>query len=93
MVRSFQLAQKSLVVWIDEIPETYNAKLLEMGPPYSHMIGYTHLEDMEKTFCNPPPPGWKLAEKFRQSGWHSPATGVEVYVTVYHFQRETSWIG
>jgi predicted TPR repeat methyltransferase len=24
MVRSFQLAQKSLVVWIDEIPETYN---------------------------------------------------------------------
>ncbi|GFF26510.1 hypothetical protein IFM58399_01439 [Aspergillus lentulus] len=93
MVRSFQLARKSLVVWIDEIPETYTAKLLEMGPPHSHMIGYNHLEDMEKTFCNPPPPGWKLAEKFRQSGWQSPVTGVEVYVTVYHFQREMSWIG
>ncbi|KAG2000796.1 hypothetical protein GB937_010822 [Aspergillus fischeri] len=90
MVRSFQLARKSLVVWIDEIPETYTAKLLEMGPPHSHMIGYNHLEDMEKTFCNSPPPRWKLAEKFRQSGWHSPVTGVEVYVTVYHFQRETS---
>ncbi|EAW22566.1 uncharacterized protein NFIA_012550 [Aspergillus fischeri NRRL 181] len=68
MVRSFQLARKSLVVWIDEIPETYTAKLLEMGPPHSHMIGYNHLEDMEKTFCNSPPPRWKLAEKFRQSG-------------------------
>ncbi|PKX94067.1 uncharacterized protein P174DRAFT_420626 [Aspergillus novofumigatus IBT 16806] len=67
MVRSFQLARKSLVGWIDEIPETYMAKLLEMGPPHSHMIGFNQLEDMEKMFCNLPPPGWKLAEKFRQS--------------------------
>lgn len=88
MVRSFQLARKSLVVGIDEVPESYTAKLIEMGLPHSHMIGHNHLEDMEKTFCNPPPPGWKLSNKFRQSGWNSPLTGIEVYMTVYCFERD-----
>jgi hypothetical protein len=88
MVRSFQLARKSLIVSIDEVPGSYTAKATQMGPPHCHMIGYNHLEDMEKTFCNPPPPGWKLTEKFRQSAWNSPSTGIEVYMTTYCLERD-----
>ncbi|KAE8351969.1 S-adenosyl-L-methionine-dependent methyltransferase [Aspergillus coremiiformis] len=88
MVRSFQLARKSLVVCVDEPPESYIAKLVEMGPPHSYMVGYNHVEEMEKTFCTPPPPGWTLTERFQRSAWNSPVTGTEVYATVYCFERK-----
>ncbi|KAF3310791.1 hypothetical protein TWF173_009268 [Orbilia oligospora] len=87
MVRAFQLARKSLTVGLDEIPESYTNKLIEMGPPHSHMIGHNHLPIMEKMFCDTPPAGWKLVDKHRQWGWKSPIAGSEVYVTLYSFER------
>ncbi|KAJ5363625.1 uncharacterized protein N7496_009338 [Penicillium cataractarum] len=87
MVRAFQLAQKSVTVCIDETPENYEAKLIEIGPPHSYMIGYNHLEQMEKTFCTSAPPGWSLTKKFERSAWYSPVTGIEVYATVFCFER------
>ncbi|KAJ6257332.1 hypothetical protein Dda_8221 [Drechslerella dactyloides] len=85
MVQSFQLARKSLVVYIDEITDDYVSKLTERG--YPHMAGHNHLDDMEQSFCNPVPAGWKLSDKLRQPGWVSPMTGTEIYVTVYFFER------
>ncbi|KAK6528133.1 hypothetical protein TWF281_009384 [Arthrobotrys megalospora] len=87
MVRAFQLARKSLVVCLDEIPEAYTNKLIEMGPPHSSMLGHNHIPLVEKMFCDKPPAGWKLADKYRQWGWKSPVAGSEVYVTVYSFER------
>ncbi|KAK6345340.1 hypothetical protein TWF718_007258 [Orbilia javanica] len=87
MVRAFKLARKSLIVALDEIPDSYINKLTEMGPPHSHMCGHNHLPIMEKMFCDPPPTGWKLISKHRQWGWRSPVAGSEVYVTLYSFER------
>ncbi|RVD82474.1 uncharacterized protein DFL_006900 [Arthrobotrys flagrans] len=87
MVRAFQLARKSLVVGLDEIPDSYTNKLIEMGPPHSSMLGHNHLSIMEKMFCDTPPAGWKLIDKHRQWAWRSPVAGSEVYVTLYSFER------
>ncbi|KAK6360501.1 hypothetical protein TWF730_006641 [Orbilia blumenaviensis] len=89
MVRAFQLARKSLVVSIDKIPDAYNEKLIKSGPPASNMVGHNHLSIMEKMFCNPPPNGWKLANKQQHWGWKSPSMDIEVYLTVYIFERQT----
>ncbi|KAK6500596.1 hypothetical protein TWF506_003365 [Arthrobotrys conoides] len=87
MVRAFQLARRSIVVSLDEIPDSYINKLIEMGPPHSCMLGHNHLPIMEKMFCDTPPAGWKLVDRHRKWGWKSPVAGSEVYVTLYSFER------
>ncbi|KAK6359045.1 hypothetical protein TWF696_000216 [Orbilia brochopaga] len=91
VVRCFQLARKSLVLCIDETTDEYIQKLIDIGA--SHMVGYNHLADMEKSFCNPVPAGWKLSDKFRRLGWTSPKLGIEVYVTVFCFERSSETEG
>lgn len=86
MARSFQLARKTIAVTIDEIPEQYNARLIERSA--AHMAGYNHVEEMDKTFANPTPAGWKLAHRSRHYGWSSPTAQTDVNVTVYVFKRE-----
>ncbi|KAF8736281.1 hypothetical protein AX14_000500 [Amanita brunnescens Koide BX004] len=85
MTRSFQLARKSIAVTIDEITDAYNQRLREKDDP--NMTGHNHKAEMEKTFCNPPPAGWKLSETFRQFGWSSPHVQSDIYVTAYIFER------
>jgi SAM-dependent methyltransferase len=85
MARSFQLARKSIAVTIDEITDEYNQRLRELNDP--NMTGYNNKAEMEKTFCNPPPAGWKLSETFREFGWSSPHVQSDIFVTSYIFER------
>lgn len=87
MVCMFLQARRSIIVTLDEVPEEYNRRILNLGASYACMIGYNHVSLMETTFCNPPPRGWKLAERYRHSAWKSPNTGVKVYMTGYVFLR------
>lgn len=88
MVCMFLQARKSVVVTLDEVPDEYNRRIRNLDASQSCMIGYNHVPLMENTFCNPPPRGWKLAERYRRFAWKSPHTGVEVFMTGYVFLRE-----
>ncbi|KAF7591959.1 hypothetical protein BBP40_000867 [Aspergillus hancockii] len=88
MAKSFQLARKTISVTLDEVTEHQNNRLREMELPHSHMTGYNHVSEMERTFCNPAPVGWNLIEKFRQFGWSPFTTGVDTYMTAYVFEQD-----
>lgn len=82
LVRCFQLAKKSITLSIDEIPDKYNQVLRSRGLP--HMHSNDHVKNVK---AMGEPDGWRLSYLRRQFGWKSPATGVQVYVTVFHFER------
>ena len=88
MTSMFLQARKSIIVTLDEVPDEYNSRILNLDPSYACMIGYNHVPLMEAVFCNPPPRGWKLADRYRHFAWKSPVTKVEVYMTGYVFTRE-----
>lgn len=81
--RSFLLARRSVTISVDEIPSVYNESLKASGR--GHMESLDHLAGVEAFGT---PVGWKLADRWRRFGWKSLTTGVEVYTSVFHFERE-----
>ncbi|KAI1932871.1 hypothetical protein LOZ58_001813 [Ophidiomyces ophidiicola] len=82
LVRCFQLAKKTITFTIDEIPDEYNEALLKRGLP--HMHSNDHIKNVKSLG---EPMGWRLSYLRRQLGWKSPATGVQVFITIFHFER------
>ncbi|WEW56108.1 hypothetical protein PRK78_001543 [Emydomyces testavorans] len=82
LVRCFQLAKKSITLTVDEIPDEYNQVLHKRGLPHMHSN-----DQLKNVKAMGEPAGWRLSYLRRQFGWTSPATGVQVYVTVFHFER------
>jgi ubiquinone/menaquinone biosynthesis C-methylase UbiE len=80
--RSFQLARSSVTFSVDEIPSVYNYSLKAVGK--QHMESLDHLAAVEAFGT---PVGWKLADRWRRFGWKSPHTGIEVYISVFRFER------
>ncbi|KFY99105.1 hypothetical protein V500_01477 [Pseudogymnoascus sp. VKM F-4518 (FW-2643)] len=81
--RSFLLARRSVTISVDEIPSVYNESLKASGR--GHMESLDHLAGVEAFGT---PVGWKLADRWRRFSWKSPTTGVEVYTSVFRFERE-----
>ncbi|PLB35189.1 uncharacterized protein BDW47DRAFT_133789 [Aspergillus candidus] len=82
MVLCFVLAKKSITIAIDEIPDTYNEHLRQIG--HGHMHSVNHLETMEGF---KEPRGWRLVNRQRQYSWTSPTTGDDVFSTFFRFER------
>ncbi|KFG87190.1 2-C-methyl-D-erythritol 2,4-cyclodiphosphate synthase [Metarhizium anisopliae] len=82
MVLCFTLANKSVTISVDEIPDVYNEKLKKLGHDCMHSTN--HLASME-SFCEPK--GWRLECRERQYSWTSPATGDRIYTTYFRFER------
>ncbi|KAI9370356.1 hypothetical protein BJX61DRAFT_544728 [Aspergillus egyptiacus] len=79
--RCFQLARKSVTIGIDEIPDEYNKKMTAFNPS---MTSINHVHEMRKFGI---PCGWTLALEERHFGWRSPNVGVDVYTTIFHYER------
>lgn len=88
MARSFQLARKSIAITVDEITEGHNRRLEEMGSPFSSMKGFNHSTEMQKTFCHPPPRGWKLVKTNAALAWSFPEMGCDIQSTLYVFETQ-----
>ncbi|CAG8168724.1 unnamed protein product [Penicillium nalgiovense] len=81
-VQCFIIANKSITVSVDEIPDSYNEHLHEKGLSYMHSTN--HLGNME-AFGEPQ--GWKLVSRQRHYSWTSPTTGDDIYSTFFRFGR------
>jgi SAM-dependent methyltransferase len=82
LVQCFIIANKSITVAVDEIPDSYNEHLREKG--LSHMHSTNHLGNME-AFGEPQ--SWLLVSRRRHYSWTSPTTGDDVYSTFFRFER------
>jgi SAM-dependent methyltransferase len=82
--RCFQLALKSVTIGIDEIPNEYNKRIRLLKPPANLMTSINHIQEIRNFGV---PRGWKLTLEERHFGWTSPNSGVEVYTTVFHYER------
>lgn len=82
--RCFQLALKSVIIGVDEIPDELNTRVRELKPPTSFLISTNHIREIHDFGV---PRGWKLALEERHFGWTSPSVGVDVYTTVFHYER------
>ncbi|KAK8096449.1 ATP-grasp fold- subdomain 1 [Apiospora kogelbergensis] len=82
LVLCFTLANKSITISVDDIPDQYNENLKQRG--YGFMYSTNHIANM-KSFGEPP--GWRLTKGERQYSWTSPATGDDVYTTYFRFDR------
>ncbi|RSM07431.1 hypothetical protein CEP52_005215 [Fusarium oligoseptatum] len=82
--RCFQLAQKSVTIGVDEIPEAYNEAVKKLPPPNNVMTSINHIQEVRDFGV---PRGWKLALEEQMFGWKSPNTNVDVNTTLFHFER------
>ncbi|KAK2759127.1 hypothetical protein FQN54_003226 [Arachnomyces sp. PD_36] len=82
--RCFQLALKSVTIGVDETPDEFNTRVREMKPPASFLISTNHIHEIRDFGV---PRGWKLTLEERHFGWTSPNVGVDVYTTVFHYER------
>jgi SAM-dependent methyltransferase len=82
LVQCFVIANKSITIAVDEIPDSYNKHLRERG--LSHMHSINHLANIE-AFGKPR--GWRLVGRQRHFSWTSPTTGDDVYSTFFRFER------
>ncbi|GAB0136379.1 hypothetical protein EsDP_00004680 [Epichloe bromicola] len=82
MVLCFVLANRSITINVDEIPDSYNENLKEKGLDFMHSIN--HLANME-AFGEPK--GWRLVSREREYSWTSPTTGDRVNTTYFRFER------
>ncbi|KAK6354353.1 hypothetical protein TWF730_008761 [Orbilia blumenaviensis] len=80
--RAFQLARLSVTFTIDEIPDSYKEAQSLRGSGY--MAGSNHLSEIESYGT---PVGWRKVDRSRNMGWVSPTTGVEVYTSIFRFER------
>lgn len=82
--RCFQIANKSVTIGVDEIPDKYN-EVIRARKSIDLMTSINHLQEMRDFGV---PIGWKLALEERYFSWKSPSTGVDVYTTLFHYQRD-----
>lgn len=82
MVLCFVLANRSITINVDEIPDTYNERLKEKG--FGFMHSFDHLANMEAFGV---PKGWRLVKGEREYSWTSPTTGDRVYTVYFRFER------
>lgn len=82
LVLCFTLANKSVSISIDEIPDVYNENLEKKGVGFMH--SFNHLPRM---LAFGEPPNWRLTKSTRQYSRTSPATGDEIYTTYFRFDR------
>ena len=80
--RMFELAEKSVTITIDDIPDVYNEHLVKSG--YEHMYSFNHTKEVEEFGV---PKGWKVVHQEYQYAWTSPTTGDGVYTTLWRFER------
>ncbi|KAI8649301.1 ATP-grasp domain-containing protein [Fusarium sp. Ph1] len=82
--RCFQLANKSVTIGVDEIPEAYNEAIKKLPPPNNVMTSINHVQEVRDFEV---PRGWKLALEEQVFGWKSPNTNVDVNTTLFHFEQ------
>jgi SAM-dependent methyltransferase len=82
LVQCFVIANRSITIAVDEIPDSHNMRLRNKGMSYMHSIN--HLANM-KNFGEPE--GWRLVSHRRRFSWNSPTTGDDVYSTFFRFER------
>ncbi|VUC20436.1 unnamed protein product [Clonostachys rosea] len=82
--RCFMLAQKTVTIGVDEVPDELNEKTKTLPPPMNSLSSINHLQEVEEFGV---PKGWKLKSRERHFGWKSPSTGVEVYTTLFHYVK------
>ncbi|CAI6080477.1 unnamed protein product [Clonostachys chloroleuca] len=75
LARCFMLAQKSVTIGVDEIPDEQNERIKMLPPPMNSLLGINHLQEVEEFGV---PKGWERHSRERYFGWKSPSTGVDV---------------
>ena len=81
LARMFFVAQKSVTITIDEVPEAYNESLEKKG--LKHMVVRNHIPQLNSFGV---PRGWRVACRRREFAWTSPHTGHDVYITTFRFE-------
>lgn len=84
LARCFQLALKSVTIGIDEIPDEYNTRIRALKPPACFLTSINHIQEIRNFGV---PRGWQLVLEERHFGWKSPNSGVDVYTTLFHYER------
>ncbi|KAF9986861.1 hypothetical protein BGZ75_001315 [Mortierella antarctica] len=85
MDRCFVIAEQSITFGIEEIPDSYNKHLTEMGK--GEMYSHNHISIVDSYMV---PEGWHLIYKEKHFLWFSPKTGDDIYGTIYRFERTES---
>ena len=80
--RMFEIAEKSVTVTVDDIPDVYNENLVKRG--HEHMQGWNHTKEVKEFGV---PKGWKVVQREWVFAWMSPMTGDKVYTTVWRWER------
>ena len=83
--RCFQLANRSVTIGVDEIPDEYNERI-RAKESIKLMTSCNHVQEVRDFGV---PLGWRLALDDRYWGWKSPSTGVDVFTTLFHFERDS----
>lgn len=81
LVRMFQLAQKSVTISVDEIPDSHNEAWVKAGFPFLQVKN--HLQLVEGFGV---PRGWRVGRRVRKFGWTSPNTGHNVDTVLFRFE-------
>ncbi|KAL8726325.1 MAG: hypothetical protein Q9181_006093 [Wetmoreana brouardii] len=84
LFQSFQIAEKSVTLHLDEIPEEYNNKLREAGEPHCGMVAHNHIGFMGEFGT---PVGWVEVGRWRAWSWRSNFIECGVWCTVLRFER------
>jgi SAM-dependent methyltransferase len=79
----FKIANISITIGVEDIPEIYNKKLISMG--YENMNSYNNINIIENFEL---PLNWNLINKERMFMWSSPRTGDDIYGFFYRFEKE-----
>ncbi|KAG6040811.1 hypothetical protein E4U41_006982 [Claviceps citrina] len=77
----FILADKSITLSIEEIPDSYKTTLAEKGVACT---AFNHLADMD-AFGEPN--GWRLVRRERVFSWVSPRTGDRIHAVYFRYER------
>ena len=82
MVLCFALANESITISVDDIPDVYNEHLDSLGE--SFMRSTSHLDQMDGFDI---PRGWRLIRGEKKYSWTSGATGLDVDSVMFRFER------
>ncbi|KAL1925120.1 uncharacterized protein VTP21DRAFT_3 [Calcarisporiella thermophila] len=85
LMRLFEIADKSITLSIEDIPEEYNQNLIRLG--VASMYSYNNTFVAENIII---PKDWERVHREYTYMWKSPATGNNIYGTIFRFERTGS---
>lgn len=80
--KMFQIATKSITFTLEDIPDDYNKKLIDIG--VINMHAYNNIQIVENFILSH---DWKLINIKKTFMWISPSTKNKIYGTIYRYEK------